>query len=179
MNADKYPTPAITGDIIVCRLVKNLLVNQAEEYDLEVLLVKRAKEPYQDCWAIPGGHLDARSDLSIQDCALRELKEETNIEVVAKKDLHFVGYFDELERDPRGRYVTFVWAVKCPKEQHIIAADDAKEFKWFALKEVLAHRFKVAFDHQKILQQFANNEPFTDWVYLGDSMKEAIQRHGR
>lgn len=46
-----------------------------------VLLIKRGKDPYKDCWAFPGGRIEQK-DGTIINAAYRELKEETNIENV-------------------------------------------------------------------------------------------------
>ena len=45
---------------------------------LKVLLIKRNVEPYKDCWALPGGFL-RESDKTAEECALRELQEETGV----------------------------------------------------------------------------------------------------
>jgi len=50
-------------------------------------------------------HVDPGEDF--QTAAIRELKEETNLDV-SEVELEFVGYFDAKGRDPRGRYVGFI-----------------------------------------------------------------------
>ena len=70
MYCYKYPHPAVTADCIV--------FNQEEDM-ISVLLIKRKNEPFKDCWAFPGGFINI--DESAEDAAIRELKEETGLEV--------------------------------------------------------------------------------------------------
>jgi len=46
--------------------------------DGKILFIERIKEPYKDYWSIPGGKLDFGE--SVKECAVREFKEETNID---------------------------------------------------------------------------------------------------
>ena len=67
----KYPHPAVTTDCVIFG------------YDLKeglsVLLVRRGIEPYKDYWALPGGFVEYGE--SVEEAAIREAKEETNIDV--------------------------------------------------------------------------------------------------
>ena len=60
----KYPRPAVTTDCVVCSVTN---------HKFEVLLVKRANEPFKDMWALPGGFLEENETL--EECACRELEE--------------------------------------------------------------------------------------------------------
>ena len=87
----KYPRPAVTADCIVfSRYPKP-----------QVLLIRRGNEPFKGEWAFPGGFLNM--DETVQECARRELEEETGLVV---QDIHLVGVYSRLERDPRGHTVT-------------------------------------------------------------------------
>jgi len=148
-----FPMPAITADIIIFRFKKPIkpfdFAGQAG--NVEVLLVRRAKEPFVDHWAIVGGHFDVLTDPSILDCAVRELKEETHIEIAAQELIH-VGHYDKINRDPRGRYVTFLYAAECPANAVIQADDDVKEYQWFNLTDLP----RLAFDHHELIADFAD-----------------------
>ena len=65
----KYPRPAVTADCIVI----------TEETDAKVLLIQRGDEPYKGCWAFPGGFMNM--DETTEQCALRELEEETGLKI--------------------------------------------------------------------------------------------------
>ena len=96
----EYPRPAVTADCVVF---------SHEETGLSVLLIERVNEPFKGCWAFPGGFMDMDEDA--EACAIRELKEETGLEIRSMKQ---VGAFTEVNRDPRGRTVSIAfYAVTC------------------------------------------------------------------
>ena len=70
-----------------------------------VLFIKRKNEPFKDYFALPGGFVD-ETDKDLKAAAIRELKEETNIDFNNLKQLYTVG---NQERDPRGYTVSVVY----------------------------------------------------------------------
>jgi 8-oxo-dGTP diphosphatase len=115
------------------------------EHCIEVLLVKRRKEPYKDFWALPGGFLEIEE--TPEDGARRELKEETGLDIDILKE---VGTFGEIDRDPRGRTITiaFYTFVKIQNIQ-LQARSDATNVKWTSIKDLP----EMAFDHREILSE--------------------------
>ncbi|WP_381796504.1 NUDIX domain-containing protein [Streptomyces niveus] len=109
-----------------------------------VLLIERGWDPYEGCWALPGGHVDA-GETSLA-AASRELVEETGISVPVS-NLWQVGTFDTPGRDPRGRYVTVAYAATIPKAVPPMAGDDATAARWWPLTALPP----LAFDHADIL----------------------------
>lgn len=135
MYSYEYPRPSVTVDIV---LITDRHPNQ------EVLLIRRKNPPFKGFWALPGGFINM--DESLEESALRELFEETNISVV---QLTQVGTFGEPDRDPRGRVITvaYVGVIK-PEQQRAIAGSDAAEVRWFSLLNLP----QLAFDHKLIIQ---------------------------
>ena len=128
-----YPRPMVTVDIVV--------VTRAESP--QVLLVRRKNEPYAGSWALPGGYLEI--DETLDAAARRELMEETGVAVAKTIPL---GPYDAVDRDPRGRTITFAYMAFVRKGQvHPKAADDAAEVGWFSLRRPPT----MAFDHRDIL----------------------------
>lgn len=128
-----HPRPALTVDIVVF---------SRQEDTLGVLLIKRAREPFEGHWAFPGGFVD--KDESLEDAAARELLEETGLGGI---HLEQIGAFGDPGRDPRGHTVTVVFAGMLDEPAPVRAADDASEAAWHsALRPP-----KLAFDHEKIL----------------------------
>ena len=127
-----YPRPAVTADCVV-------FCNDSD--GLSVLLIERASEPFKGCWAIPGGFMDM--DENAEDCAKRELKEETGLEIGKMRQL---GAFTEVNRDPRGRTVSIAYYAVIEKAE-VKGSDDAAQARWFPIDSIPS----LAFDHEKIL----------------------------
>lgn len=107
-----------------------------------LLLIKRNNEPFQNCWALPGGFVDLNEDLMA--AAIRELYEETTISVT---QLEQIGAFGKPFRDPRNHVVSVAYYGEVAEDTIAIAADDAREAKWFSIKALP----KLAFDHEEIV----------------------------
>ncbi len=111
--------------------------------DVRLLLIRRGHEPFQDCWALPGGFVDM--DERVETAAKRELLEETGVEL---ETLHFLGYFDAVDRDPRGRTLSFAfWGVVSAADVEVVSGDDAAESRWHPVDELP----ELAFDHAEIV----------------------------
>mgnify|MGYP001572099822 FL=1 len=135
MVKDDYPKQAVTVDIIIFGIQDN---------ELKVLLVKRGVEPFKGMWAIPGGFVKINE--SLEDAAIRELKEETGVGDVYLEQLYTFG---GLNRDPRGRVITAAYFALVNFEKiKLDAKTDVSEAKWFSVLKLP----KLAFDHDKILK---------------------------
>lgn len=130
----KYPHPAVTTDCVVFRL---------DGQQTSVLLIERGVEPYKGCWAFPGGFMNI--DETAEQGALRELKEETGLEV---KFLKQFGTFTEVNRDPRERVITIAYYSLTHKSD-VSGSDDAAKAQWFLLDKIPP----LAFDHELILRK--------------------------
>ena len=128
----KYPHPAVTADCCV------FAFNNGDPY---VLLIQRKNEPYKNCWAFPGGFMEI--DETIEQCAVRELREETGLIV---NNLEQLGCFSAVDRDPRERVITITFW-KLIDMQEVKGGDDATKAQWFKISELPT----LAFDHKNIL----------------------------
>lgn len=128
----KYPRPAVTADAVV--------ITQNEPR--KVLLIERGGEPFKGCWAFPGGFMNM--DETLEECVVRELKEETGLVVTEVKP---IGSYSRVDRDPRGRTITIAYLILVEEELPVKGQDDAKQAKWWPLNKLP----ELAFDHSKIL----------------------------
>jgi len=94
-----------------------------------ILLVKRAREPWKNNWDIPGGYCEAHEHP--KDCAIRETLEETglNIEIIK-----FHGIWTEPSSD-KGIYGDniCIYYISKPKDSNLKIMDknEILEIKWF------------------------------------------------
>ncbi len=127
--------PTVACDIVVL----------SGDTDRFVLLVKRGKEPFNGKWALPGGFMEW--DESCEQCAARELKEETELEDI---NLKLLGVFSEPGRDPRGSIVSVAYIGRADHTKAIInAGDDAAEVAWFSVYTLP----QLGFDHALIIKK--------------------------
>lgn len=134
----EYPRPAVAVDLVVTRWH----ASQSQAKRREVLLIHRKHEPFTGSWALPGGFLDENETL--EEAAARELFEETR--VVARRLLP-LGAFSAVDRDPRGRVISFAFAAEVPANSRLGAGDDAAAANWFQLRKLP----ELAFDHAQII----------------------------
>lgn len=114
------------------------------EQELQVLLVRRARPPYQNNWALPGGRV--RCDESLEEAAARQLLEKTALRAAYLEQLYSFG---RKERDPRGRTVSVAYyALVRTDRDKIEAGRDTSEARWFGVDELPQ---ELAFDHADIL----------------------------
>jgi bifunctional NMN adenylyltransferase/nudix hydrolase len=122
-----------------------------------VLMIKRRAEPGKGLWALPGGYVNANTDKSVEDAAIRELREETMIKVpapVLRGSIVRSRVFDAIDRSPRGRIITHAFHIQLPDGElpKVKGSDDAEKARWVPIAEV---RSEECFeDHYEILQHF-------------------------
>jgi 8-oxo-dGTP diphosphatase len=126
------------------RVAVDIVIFTIQSGELRVLLVKRGIPPFENQFAIPGGFV--LENESLDEAALRELKEETGVADVYLEQLYSFGKPD---RDPRGRVISVSYfALIAADRAPLIAGSDAAEARWWPVAKLPA----LAFDHGKILE---------------------------
>lgn len=123
-----YPPIFVTSDAVVIQ-------------SGHVLMIKRRSEPGKGLWALPGGFLNANSDKSVEDAAIRELREETGIKVpapVLRGSIVRSRVFDAIDRSARGRTITHAFHIVLPDGElpKVKGQDDAEKARWVPIAEV-------------------------------------------
>lgn len=109
--------------------------------DGSIVLIKRKNDPFKGMHALPGGFVEYGE--TVEQAVLREVKEETGLEV---KILKLLGVYSDPKRDPRGHTVAV--AFLCTEiGGELRAGDDAAGASSFKIIPD-----KLAFDHRNILK---------------------------
>ncbi len=109
-----------------------------------VLLEKRDSSPFRGKWCLPGGQLE--EDETIEETCVREVREETGMEVKISKTF---GVYSTPGRDPRGISMSAVFLCKVIGGE-LSASKESSDLKWFSKEQ--AGKLDFAFDHRKILE---------------------------
>lgn len=108
-----------------------------------IVLIERRNDPKG--LALPGGFVDVGE--SVEDALIREMKEETNLDVHISS---LLGVYSDPNRDPRFHTTSVVFVAQAQGQPK--GGDDAKEAKLYALKEIPMDQ--LVFDHSEILKDY-------------------------
>jgi len=134
-NPGDYKRPSVTNDVIIFTTDDKKEDNSRKvpKKGLQVLLIKRDDYPQKGKWAIPGGFVNM--DESLEEGAIRKLKDETGIDNVYMEQLYSFG---EVNRDPRTRVISVGNVALISKDNiNFNNKNTVKETKWFWIEKNL------------------------------------------
>ena len=105
-----------------------------------VVLIRRASDPFEGQWALPGGFVEVGE--TVEAAAAREAAEETGLAVEIAR---LVGVYSDPGRDPRGHNVSVAFLARVVGGD-LVAATDAAEVAVLDPDSV-----ELAFDHRRIV----------------------------
>ena len=105
-----------------------------------VVLIRRASDPFEGQWALPGGFVEVGE--TVESAATREAAEETGLAVELAS---LVGVYSDPDRDPRGHNVSVAFLARVVGGD-LVAAGDAAEAAVLNPDSV-----ELAFDHRRIV----------------------------
>ncbi len=150
-NAKKYERPSVTVDMLIFTVTEEEKKNYRKlpEKVLRLLMIKRKDHPYLGQWALPGGFV--KIDEGVDEAAIRELKEETNIDNIYMEQLYTWG---EVHRDPRTRVISCSYmSLVDSSTLDIKARDDADAAKWFTVSCKLYQEQRTVTERGHTLQR--------------------------
>lgn len=134
MSAEATPrNPFPTVDIII------------EVPGERIVLIKRRNPPHG--WALPGGFVDYGE--SCEAAAVREAREETNLDVSLIRQLHT---YSDPGRDPRHHTITTVFVAHSVDAPAAHAGDDAADLALVTRSRIPWD--EMCFDHAQILRDY-------------------------
>ncbi|KAL4984001.1 NUDIX hydrolase domain-like protein [Aspergillus falconensis] len=113
----------------------------ALNHENKFILGKRIGSHGADTWGLPGGHLEFGE--SWEECAARELEEETGIHVNKNSVQYLTATNDVFEKDGK-HYVTVFVGVRVEGGQEPKRLEDGKcaEWRWVSWEELAGDRQK-------------------------------------
>ncbi|MEO8691354.1 MAG: NUDIX domain-containing protein [Candidatus Saccharimonas sp.] len=147
-----YIPPTLTVDAVIFRLVDD---------ELNVLITKRASEPFIGKWALPGGYC-AKGQTTIEALAA-VTKRKVGVDIDAQlKYIEQLYTFDVVARDPRGHAVSVTY-MGCGVGIEAATAEQASE--WCAVDSLPT----LAYDHKEIID-YARERLIAKLTYTNAAM---------
>ncbi|OGH38304.1 MAG: hypothetical protein A3B44_01495 [Candidatus Levybacteria bacterium RIFCSPLOWO2_01_FULL_38_21] len=115
--------------------------------DGEILMLKRADEPFKNYWVLPGGFIYYRE--TAQNAIKRETKEETGLEI-AVQGITGVYLIDD---DPRGMHVDIIFYGT--SKGKIRLSKEHKNWKYFIPDQLPEH---IAYKHRYAINDWHKRE---------------------
>lgn len=164
-DSSMYEKLSMTTDIAIIS-VSNEDTNNYRKNDkkmMSVLLVKRKDYPYKDKWCLPGGFLNPK-DETLEECARRVLKRETNLSNIYLEQLYT---FDRIDRDPRLRVVSTSFVALIDKEKLEEKVEHASWFNIISIKE----------EKNVVTLTLSNNEEIIDFSIKKELRERTTDRY--
>lgn len=137
------------------RIAVDILLYDKRGDDFYFLAVQRNTEPYRGYYVLPGGMVECNE--SVEQAAMRELKEETGIEVELTSENQFRVY-SHPNRDPRYHTITIVFTKQYNLKDKIIRYKSNKEIKKIMVLNFKKKKHILGFDHEFIVRDFIENK---------------------
>ncbi|HEY9061536.1 MAG TPA: NUDIX domain-containing protein [Pseudobacteroides sp.] len=176
-DAGKYERPSVTVDMLVFTVTDEEKENYRKlpEKVLRLLMIKRGDHPSIGQWALPGGFI--KMDESLHEGALRELKEETNIDNIYMEQLYTWG---DVGRDPRTRVISVAYiSLLDSKTLQIKASDDADDAKWFTVSSKVYQEQRTVTENGYVVEKLNRLSLTSDEETLSAVVKTIITVEGK
>ena len=132
-DSNLFEKLSMTADILLVSVSDQEQTNYRKTSTkmMSILLVKREDYPFKGKWCVPGGFLDVSKE-TLEECAKRVLKKETNLEDIYLEQLYT---FDGIDRDPRMRVVSTSYVALIDKNKLTQKVEHASWFDVTLIEE--------------------------------------------
>ena len=132
-NPKDFDQLSMTSDILIVSVSSKDSNNyrKTDEKLMSILLIKRDDYPYKNKWCLPGGFLNPKKE-TLEECARRVLKNETNLSDIYLEQLYT---FDKIDRDPRTRVVSTAFVALVDKNKLIEKVENGSWFNIIKYEE--------------------------------------------
>jgi len=158
---DDYQKPSLTVDNLLFAIADEPSDNirKLGNKKLQILLIKRNYEPFENCWGLPGAFMQMEE--SFLETSTRVLNEKMKLSNIYFEQLYT---FDDIKRDPRTRVVSVAYLALINKVN--VARSDDANLCWFTVEiskkqivlndehgnKIDLNNAQLAFDHSKIIR---------------------------
>ena len=119
-----------------------------ENVKSQLLLVRRATDPFKGYWDLPGGFVEVNE--SVEESIVRETKEETGIDLDPKDLKLFMTTWDRyLYKGIKDYTLGLIYSAKLAEKDIPVPADDVSETKFFDHDEIPWEH--IAFDSIRMI----------------------------
>jgi len=136
MEFPPYEAPILTVDAVVFEITNN---------ELQVLLIRRNREPFEGGLALPGGY-NPRGETTL-DALNRVLARKTGISTDSLVHIEQLYTFDTIARDPRGHAVSITY-MGLGRDLHAGQSETTEDPAFYPVRKLP----RLAFDHQHIIK---------------------------
>lgn len=133
-----FDTPLVTVDSVLFT---------CHEGGLKVLLVQRGNYPDKGKWGLPGGFVDLKGDVNLEDSVMRRLKQKTGVIPPYVEQLKTYG---GAQRDKRGWSVTICYTALVSFQACQSHVDSVVDVNWITVDEL--PDMELAFDHSELIK---------------------------
>lgn len=132
-DSSMFEKLSMTADILLLSVSDQEQTNYRKTSTkmMSILLAKREDYPFKGKWCVPGGFLDVKNE-TLEECAKRVMKRETNLEDIYLEQLFT---FDSLDRDPRMRVVSTSYVALIDKNKLTQKVEHASWFDVTLIEE--------------------------------------------
>jgi ADP-ribose pyrophosphatase YjhB (NUDIX family) len=134
----------VHASVVVAVVIFSIRPDAAAQPRLQVLLVRRAVEPFVGCWSLPGGNL--WGDEALDEAAWRQLAEKTALRASYLEQLYTFELCDSA-RQMEAAVVAY-YALVRTDDTEIAPGRKTMEAAWFPVDALPAN---MAFDNDEIL----------------------------